>query len=161
MRNSGCDFWGQWKTNHVSLHLIGSPIEFKSELIDSVIDFIRSTLPECINFMDYVIKIEIGFTKNLISKGYKINSLLNDIDFDMGEHGFFEPKTLKYWINKPETFAIKWKYSISYLNKDVISGEFNYLTRYLHYGPYGTISKGEMVNVYPKSIEFYEQLNIK
>ena len=152
MRNSGCDFWGQWETNHVNLHLIGTPIEFKIKLIGEVIDFINLTLPICITEMDYVIKLEIGFTQHF--KKYKKNSLLNDINFEMGVHGFFEPQTLKQWINKPETFAIKWKYCISYLNADVVSPEFNYLTRYLHYGPYGTISKGELYNIYPKSIDF-------
>ena len=72
----------------------------------------------------------------------------------MGKHGFYEPITVKKWINNPNTFAIKWKYIISYLNKDVVSPELNYLTRFLYYGPYGTISKGELNNVYPKSIDF-------
>ena len=154
MRNSGCDFWGQWETKHVNLHLVGTPIEFKIKCLNEIINFITNTLPLCKSENDYIIKLEIGFTRNLINKGYKKNSLLNDINFKMGQHGFFEPKTLKQWINKPETFAIKWKYCISYLNADIVSQEFNYLTRYLHYGPYGTISKGELFNCYPKSIEF-------
>jgi hypothetical protein len=98
--------------------------------------------------------MEISLTQHLLNLNYKRNALLNDTDFIMGEHGFFEPKTLKQWVNKPETFAIKWKYCISYLHKDLVSREFNYLTRYLHYGPYGTMSKGELTNVYPKSIDF-------
>jgi hypothetical protein len=72
----------------------------------------------------------------------------------MGKNGFLEPETMVQWINHPDTFAIKWKYCISYLNKDIVSPEFNYLTRFLYYGPYGTISKGELCGAFPKSLGF-------
>jgi hypothetical protein len=153
-RSSGNHFWGQHLTRHVDLHLIGSPVEFKIELVSEIINFISEALPICKTYFDYIIKLEIGFTKNLLNKGYTLSAVYNDKNFIFKEAGFYYPANIKKWINNPNTFAIKWKYTISYLNKDVVSPELNYLTRFLYYGPYGTISKGEIQGDYPKSIDF-------
>jgi len=153
-RGSCKDFWGQWFTNHVGTHLIGTPIEFKSNLIPEVIKFIETTLPTCKKDIDYITHLEIGFTQHLLKKGYTLSAVHNDSDFKMGKHGFLEPQTLRQWINHPKTFALKWKYSVSYLNNLVVSEELNYLTRFLYYGPNGTISKGELTNTYIKSKDF-------
>jgi hypothetical protein len=153
-RNSGNDFWGQWLTNHVGFHLVGTPVEWKTKLVPDLIHFITLTLSRCRNEMDYITQLEIGCTQHLLKKGYTLSAVHNDSGFKMGQHGFFEPDTMVKWINHPGTFAIKWKYSISYLNSSFVSPCFNYLMRFLFYGPYGTLSKGEQCNVYPKAIYF-------
>ena len=63
----------------------------------------------------------------------------------------FNPVNIQKWINNPNTFAIKWKYMISYLNQKIVSPELNFLTRFLYYGKYGIISDGEKVGSFKQS----------
>ena len=150
------DFWGHWLSRQINVHLIGSPIEFKYELIDDIDMFIENNLKKCKNKEDYINYLEVKLTNYLINKNYKMNAIIKYTDLPLSHIGIcpLDPRFLKIWINHPNTFAIKWKYIISYLSNNVVSQEFNYLTKYLHYGPYGTIGPVEAAGGFPSSLKF-------
>ena len=147
------DFWGHWESNEVEWHIVGTPIEIKYSMINDVIEFISSRIPLCFNKHDYILKMEVKFAKYLVNKGYKYNTVIkiNDLNTIRVNCPVFNPVNIQKWINNPNTFAIKWKYMISYLNQNIVSPELNYLTRFLYYGKYGIISEGEKIDVFPKS----------
>ena len=148
------DFWGHWESNEVEWHIVGTPIEFKYNMIQEVTVFIKNTIPLCSNKTDYILNLEVKFAKYLVDKGYKWNTVIKfkDIDNKNVICPIFNPINTQKWINNPNAFAIKWKYMISYLNQDISSPELNYLTRFLHYGKYGIISEAEKDGAFPKSI---------
>jgi hypothetical protein len=149
------DFWGHWDSIELRYHIIGALMEFKYNLIEEIIIFISNTLKSCKQDFDYIDKMETSLTQYLINKGYTYNVVIkhdNIISTNIYPCPSHNPYLINQWINNKSSFAIKWKYCISYLNKDVVSSEFNYLTRFLYYGPYGTISKGELCGAFPKSL---------
>lgn len=151
-----CDFWGHWESEELQLHLVCIPIEYKNIVINDFIEFLNFTIPKCNNYNDYIHLGEIKLLEYLCSKNYKYNSIVKSKEL-IGDNAvckIFNPYFINQWINNINTFAIKWKYCISYLNKDIVSSYFNYLAKYLHYGPYGTISKGEILGAFPISKYF-------
>jgi len=154
MRNT-CDFWGHWDSNEVEWHIIGTPIEFKYIMIHDVVQFIEDKI-KLYTSTDkhlFIHNVEVKFAKYLIDKGYKHNVVINvDTLNQKLICPVFHPDNTNKWINNPDSFGIKWKYMISYLNQNTVCPEFNYLTRYLHYGKYGYISDHEKIGVFPKSI---------
>jgi len=151
------DFWGHWDSIELRWHIIGTPIEFKYNLIEDIIEFISNTLESCKKDFDYIDKMETYLAQYLVDKGYTHNVVIKHTDIisaNLYSCPSHNPYLINQWINNKSAFAIKWKYCISYLNKDIVSQEFNYLTRFLYYGPHGTISKGELGNVFPKSLNF-------
>jgi hypothetical protein len=143
------DFWGHWCSNEVNIHLVGTPIEFKNTLIHDIIEFIYNKMKICKKPLDYIHLVETQFTQYLVSKGHNYNTIINYTDLNSFPYcPIFHPYNIYKWINNPNTFAIKLKYCISYLNEK-ISPELNYLTRFLYYGPNGTVSK-----TFPKSANF-------
>jgi hypothetical protein len=121
-------------------------------MIYDVVSFIKGEFTKCSTKMDFVFKLEVKFAKYLINKGYKWNSVIKACSLDNTVVcPVFNPINLNKWINNPSTFAVKWKYSLSYLNKDSISKEFNYLTKYLYYGKYGVKSEAEKIGFFPPS----------
>ena len=153
MRNT-CDFWGHWDSNEVEWHIIGTPIEFKYIMIHDVIHFIQNKIKLCtsIDKHFFIHNVEVKFAKYLIDKGYKHNVVIN-VD-TLNQNALcpvFHPGNIGKWINNPDSFAIKWKYMISYLSQNKASSELNYLTRYLHYGKYGYVSDAEKIGAFPKS----------
>ena len=156
MRNT-CDFWGHWDSNEIEWHIVGTPIEFKYNMIHDVIQFIEDKIKICDSNdkhnYNYIYNMEIKFAKYLIDKGYKHNVVIKIDTLDQTlVCPVFHPANIGKWINNPDSFAIKWKYMISYLNKNKASSELNYLTRYLHYGKYGYISDGEKMGAFPESL---------
>ena len=155
MRNT-CDFWGHWDSNEVEWHIIGTPIEFKYNMIHDVVQFIEDEIKICDSNSDkyrYVKNMEVKFATYLLDKGYTHNVVIKVDTLDQTlVCPVFHPANIGKWINNPDSFAIKWKYMISYLNKNKASSELNYLTRYLHYGKYGYISDGEKMGAFPKSL---------
>jgi hypothetical protein len=148
------DFWGHWESNEIEWHIIGTPIEFKYKMINVVASFIKQRLLKCVTKMDFITKIEVKFAKYLCNKGYKHNTVIKKTILNNNVVcPVFNPVNLYKWINNPSTFAIKWKYSLSYLNKNNVSKELNYLTKYLYYGKYGVISEGEKTGVFPPSVD--------
>jgi len=152
---STSDFWGHWESNEIEWHIVGTPIEFKHNMIHDVVSFIKGEFTKCSTRMDFVFKLEVKFAKYLVNKGYKWNSVIKacSLDNTVVQCPVFKPINLYRWINNPSTFAVKWKYSLSYLNKDSISKEFNYLTKYLYYGKYGVKSEHEKIGVFPPSTD--------
>lgn len=135
------DFWGHWESDEIQWHIVGTPIEFKFKMIKDIINFITNKINICKNRNDYIYKCEVKFAQYLIDKGYKSNTVIKNkdyLDLNCACH-VFNPQNMKNWLKNPNTFAIKWKYSISYLNKNIVTPELNYLTRFLYYGKYGTI----------------------
>jgi len=161
MRNN-CNFWGHWESREHNLHLIGVPIEFQFELIDSIIEFLDEIIVKCTKYHDIIDLLEVKFTEYLVNKNYKYNSIVKDVNLkgtDALSCPTHNPYIINQWINNKDAFAIKWKYCISYLNNNVVSDEFNYLTKFLHYGPEGIISKAELWGVFPKSADFIIDTN--
>ena len=159
------DFWGHWDSNEVSWHIVGTPIEFKYDLLDDVIYFIKKNILISNSRWDYIEKIETKFAQYLTDKGYKYNVLIKSSDYGNYCCPSHNPYLINKWINNINSFAIKWKYSISYLKNTIVSQEFNYLTRYLYYGPHGYISSGEKINAFIKSedyviLNYLEEINI-
>ena len=151
------DFWGHWCSNEINIHIISTSIEIKRHLIPDVIHFISRDISKCNNGGDYIHKLETKFTKYLIDKGYKYNTVVNYSDLNYPTNipcPILHPIVTDQWIHLPNTFAIKWKYMISYLNENNLSKELNYLTRFLYYGQCGTISKAELCGAFPKSLDF-------
>lgn len=147
------DFWGHWESNEIEWHIVGTPIEFKYSMINDVIFFIQNKISLLSNRADYALNLEVKFAKHLVNRGYKWNTVIKfeDIDNKNIICPIFNPVNIQKWMNNPNTFAIKWKYIISYLNQNIVSPELNYLTRYLYYGKYGFISKAEKMGLFPKS----------
>jgi len=159
-----CDFWGHWDSEEIRWHIVGTPIEFKYTLLEDVITFISNSIETCKKDYHYIENVETRFAEYLINKGYKskvviqYKSLINKY-VCCPTHN---PYNIIKWINNTNSFAIKWKYTISYLNSKVVPPEFNYLTRFLYYGPYGHISNGEKVGLFPNSLEYSNKyLNIE
>ena len=160
MRNT-CDFWGHWDSNEIEWHIVGTPIEFKYIMIHDVIHFIQNKIKLCSSsasnkddYNGYVENVEVKFAKYLIDKGYKHKVVIKIDTFDQDQTltcPVFHPGNIGKWINNPDSFAIKWKYMISYLSQNKASSELNYLTRYLHYGKYGYVSDAEKMGAFPKS----------
>ena len=153
-----CDFWGHWDSNEVEWHILGTPIEFKYNMINDVVQFIKDEIKTCDlnnsnnNKRTYVYNVEVKFAKYLLDKGYKHNVVIKIDTLDQTlPCPVFNPGNIYKWINNPDSFGIKWKYMISYLSQNNVSSDLNYLTRYLHYGKYGYISDAEKVGVFPKS----------
>jgi hypothetical protein len=147
------DFWGHWASHEIQWHIVGTPIEFKYEMIKDVIDFISDKTMICKDKIDYICKCEVKFAQYLIDKGYISNTVIKSKDYLNLKCSCppFYPENIKNWLKNLNTFAIKWKYSISYINKNMATPELNYLTRFLYYGKYGTISDAELTGFFPKS----------
>lgn len=155
MRNT-CDFWGHWDSNEIEWHIVGTPIEFKYNMINDVVQFIEDKIKICDSNSDkynYVKNMEVKFATHLKNKGYKHNVVIdvNTLDRTLICPPF-NPGNIYKWINNLDSFGIKWKYMISYLNQKNVSSELNYLTRYLYYGKYGYISDAEKMGAFPKSL---------
>jgi len=139
-------------------HMISSILEFKINLIYDIQLFISSKINLCKTSFDFIELIETKITQHLIDIGFKNSVVINYKSINYNDTIYIcpthNPYLINQWINNKSAFAIKWKYCISYLNKYVVSPEFNYLTRYLYYGPFGTISKGELQGVFPISLNF-------
>jgi len=155
-----CDFWGHWESNEVSWHLIGAPLEFKyNDISNHIISFLETTIPQCNQFLDYVFIVETKICSHLRNLGFKFNVVIRENELKHIQNKLcpsHNPYIISQWINNPKSFAIKWKYCISYLNSNFVSGYFNDLTKYLWYGPKGLISKGEKDGAFPPSEQIHK-----
>jgi hypothetical protein len=146
------DFWGHWESYENERHIVGTPIEFKYALINDVITFINDRITPNMSRTEYIHKIELKITKYLVDKGYKYNVVIKGDTYDNTVCcPVFNPVNIHKWMHNPNSFAIKWKYMISYLNQNIVTPELNYLTRFLYYGNYGFISNAENIGAFPKS----------
>lgn len=157
-----CDFWGHWDSNDIKWHIVGVPLEFKYKITrEHIINFLDFRLPKCNEFLDYINIIETELCKFLNECGFKCNVVIKETEFKNAKGlgcPSHHPYLLSQWIKNPSAFAIKWKYCISYLNKSDVSKYFNFLTRYMYYGPKGSISKGQIVGAFPDAEKFPEKI---
>jgi hypothetical protein len=165
------DFWGHWDSNEIQWHIVGTPFEFRSPLIPHVITFIRNQLETCKEDSHYAHYVEVKlslFLKNLECRwkvvvpkeSLVVNTLMvrpQDLKYTTctPSHNAF---TVHDMIAQEDTFAVKFKYCMSYLDpfSDCITPEFRFLARYLCFGPRGHISNGEKMGVYISSKDFQQ-----
>ena len=121
-------------------------------------DFITKNIVLCKIGWDYVTLLETCFAQYLVDKGYNYNVIIkeNTLKFDKKACPSHNAFILEQWIFKKNAFAIKWKYVISYLKNTHVSSEFNFLSRFMYYGPYGYISNGEKKGLFIKSEDYYK-----
>jgi hypothetical protein len=61
----------------------------------------------------------------------------------------FHPDIFYQWINRTETFAIKWKYMMNFIDIEKLNNPiFNWIVKYIHFGPTGIKGIPELYNVY-------------
>jgi len=152
-----CDFWGHWDSPECSPHIIGALIEFKFKMLDDVIAFMEKTIVRCTTKQDYILILEVNFSNFLSSKKYVSNVVIDEKLLHRKEGRvcpIFNPYIIRQWINNPRTFAIKWKYCLAYLESDIVSPEFRFLARFLHFGSHGFKSDAEESGVFPSSLTF-------
>jgi hypothetical protein len=161
MRESS-DFWGHWDSSDIKWHIIGVPLEFKYKIMrEHIIHFLEFRIPQCKDFTDYINIVETELCNFLRDCGFnfdiviKESELKNPGGFSCPSHN---PHLLSQWIKNPNAFAIKWKYIVSYINASNVSKYFNFLTKYIYYGPRGLISKGQLVGAFPDAEEFPQKL---
>lgn len=153
LMRSSSDFWGHWASNEIQWHIISALFEFKYKMIKDIVKFMENNIFVCKNKGDYIHKCEVKFSQYLVDKGYTANTVIKSNNyFNLNcTCPVFNPQNIGQWIKNPRSFAIKWKYTISYINKNMVTPEMNYLMRFLYYGKYGTISDGEKEGVFPES----------
>ena len=161
MRRSA-DFWGHWDNTDIRWHLICTPCEYKMSMCFTMLDFMSRTMEECHTGDDFICKLETCQTEYLISKGFQWNVLVPHETIQgptqvciRSHHPFCKDDV----IRRPETFAVKWKYVISYLAHDsrCVSPTFRYLARYLWFGHKGLISKGEQMGSFPRAADYHDK----
>jgi hypothetical protein len=145
-----CHFWSHWDTNNTNTKtnnkIITSPFEIKNILIHRFQNFIEINNSEDSQFF------ENNFVNFMINKGYKYEIITkSDLLDNTVNFPIINPINIYKWINNKQTFAIKWKYILSYIHPELVSNELNYLTRFLYYGKYGIVSEYEQNGLFIKS----------
>ena len=162
---STSDFWGHWDSREVDWHIMAVPFEFHWRCLNDVFFVIDSAVPLCSKYEDYINLIETKLPHYLREKGFRWSvvvpmegieqELPKDVKLLCPSHN---PLTFWSWVYNRDAFAIKWKYVISYMKAGMISPEFNYLARYLWFGPDGTLSRAEQDGFFMKSEAFWERI---
>jgi hypothetical protein len=116
---SKSDLWGHWDSFEINYHYIGTPIEFKGTMVSLFIEFFESKLKLCNYVGDIIDIIETKIIEHFRLIGYKTNCVINCESYKNYLCPSHNPLFLKKWINKPETFAIKWKYVIKYIDLNI------------------------------------------
>lgn len=155
---SKSDFWAHWESNEVSYHAVGCPQEFNIKLIDALISFLEQINN---NNKSYIItQIETKMTTYLINNGYRFSAVVPVASLKINPDyvcPIFHPDAFGQWINRNETFAIKWKYMINYIDLDAVNNPvLNYLTRYIHFGPNGIQGEPQKQRVYSSPFFYYK-----
>ena len=149
-----CDYWGIWNSNENKYHIMSPFLEFKMIMIDDLKKFMN----EC-----NIIKYEdgINFEINLVSHMNKLNYKHNVvIDYNtLGNLNYtcpiMHPNVFINWINRPESFAIKWKYMCNYLNLEKLNIPYmNYLLRFIHFNHTGIKGQPEIQGVWESPLKY-------
>lgn len=145
---SNTDFWGIWSSPEQKEHIMSPFLHYSNKTFN----FLKSTLNKY-SFTDFVsaqqweVNILQEMKSEKFSTGYVVDyRTLGNLNFQCPiMHKNIFPK----WINRPEVFAIKWKYIGNYINKDKLNMPYmNYLLRYLHFNHTGMKGKPEEDGTY-------------
>ena len=161
--NKDNDFWGHWDEYmpKSKLQFIYSCfLHFKSSVSDEIISYLSEWLPRCNSRTEYINYIEWRMPTHLFKKNFKINSIIPFKSLKINNPKYnkivtHNPKYIGRWLFKDETFAMKYKYIIYFLNKNstFLTPSFWFLTRYLYIG-------SNIVNYYHKEKSgLYVELN--
>ena len=116
-----CDFWGHWNSYEIQEHLISSIIEYKVKMIDDIINLyeLKTSNIKNVDKNYFIRNIEVIQTNYFVKLNYKYKVL---IDYKKLKIVFntscpiFHPYIFSQWIDQTNTFAIKWKYMLNYIN---------------------------------------------
>jgi hypothetical protein len=150
---SKSDFWGHWESYENNHHLISSLIEFNIKIIPDLIDFYTIKLSVQNRPRSYyILEMETKQTLYLINKGYKYASVIpyeSLIFSEKLECPIFHPDIMYQWLNRSETFAVKWKYMNNFINPAKFNNNiFNWISKYIHFGPNGPKGAPEISGAY-------------
>jgi hypothetical protein len=153
-----CDYFGIWNSPEHKEHVISSFLHFNSKLIIPLKNYFNKyNISHCSTAgnLNSVQLCEINLVSHFSSLGYKHKTVVNyktisnNNTFLQYRCPIFHPNVFPLWINKPEVFAIKWKYMGNYINKQKLNIPYmNYLLRYIHFNHTGPKGKPEEYNCY-------------
>lgn len=138
------DIWGHWDEYMPTskLQFIYSCFyHFKFSVVGDIITYLEEWLPKCNNRIEYINFVEWRMPNYLFKNNHNIGSVIvfNSLNI---KYPIFNkiithsPPVIGRWIFRPETFAIKFKYILYFLNKNSnnLTPQFWYLTRFLYVG---------------------------
>ena len=138
------DIWGHWDEYMPTskLQFIYSCFyHFKYSVSRDIIEYLNEWLPRCTNRTEYINYVEWRMPNYLFNKKYDIGSVIVFNSLNIKNPRFnkivtHNPSVIGRWIFKPDTFAIKYKYILYFLNKNsqYLTPQFWYLTRFLYVG---------------------------
>jgi len=138
------DIWGHWDEYMPTskLQFIYSCFyHFKFSVSKDIINYLEEWLPKCNNRTEYINYVEWRMPNYLFSKSHNIGSVIVFNSLNIKNPTFnkiitHSPSVIGRWIFRPETFAIKFKYILYFLNKNsqYLTPQFWYLTRFLYVG---------------------------
>jgi len=138
------DIWGHWDEYMPTskLQFIYSCFyHFKYSVSRDIIQYLEEWLPRCTNRTEYINYIEWRMPNSLFNKKYNVGSVVVFNSLNINNPKFnkiitHSPSVIGRWIFRPETFAIKFKYILFFLNKNsqYLTPQFWYLTRFLYVG---------------------------
>ena len=143
-----CDYFGIWNSPEYKEHIISSFLHFNSKLINHIINYLNKN---DLNTFQQAQLSEVNLLSHLSFLKFKYKTIvdyktLGNIKYQCP---IFHPNVFPLWINKPEVFAIKWKYMGNYINKQKLNIPYmNYLLRYIHFNHTGPKGKPEECNCY-------------
>lgn len=153
-----CDYFGIWNSSEHKEHIISSFLHFNSKLINELKNYFNKyNILQCSTAgnLNSVQMCEINLVSHFSSLGYRHKTIVNyktisnNDTFLQYQCPIFHPNVFPLWINKPEVFAIKWKYMGNYINKQKLNIPcMNYLLRYIHFNHTGPKGKPEEHNCY-------------
>jgi len=138
------DFWGHWDEYMPSMKIqfiYSCFLHFKQKTSADIILYLDEWLPKCTNRTEFINYIEWKLPNYIFNKKYSIGTVIpfkelklrNVVYNNIYTHN---PSVISKWLFKPETFGIKFKYILFFLNKNstFLTSSFWYLTRYLYVG---------------------------
>jgi len=138
------DFWGHWDEYMpiIKTQFIYSCfLHFKQKTSADIILYLDETIHKCSDRGSFINVIEWKLSNYIFKKKYSIGTVIpfkglklsNVIYNNIYTHN---PSVISKWLFKPETFGVKFKYILFFLNKNSIrlTSSFWYLTRYLYVG---------------------------
>lgn len=142
------DFWGIWSSPEQKEHIMSPFLHYSNRTFN----FLKSILNKySLTDFSSAQQWEVNMLQEMKSKNFSTGCVvdyrtLGDLKFQCP---IMHPNVFPKWINRPEVFAIKWKYIGNYLNKNKLNIPYmNYLLRYLHFNHTGMKGKPELHGAY-------------